>query len=324
MLAVIMRKWILQLFFVPLFFASHYDVLIVGGGPAGLTAGVYASRMGMKTFVAEGAVPGGQLTTTHLVENFPGFIEGIQGPDLIANMRKQAVRYGATIETKNATALQKNDSGYTLTLSSGETVSGKALIVATGSSPKLLGLPSESVLFGKGVSTCAVCDAPFYKGADVIVVGGGDSAFEEALLLAKFAKNVTIIHRTDRFRASSILQERVKATKNIAIRTWTTVKEVLDPTKDEVTAVIVKGPHGEEKIACDGLFIAIGQTPNTQWLQESVELGPSGQIASCPKGVFPAGDVTDTRYRQAITAAGSGCKAALDAYEYIQSQGGNR
>jgi len=324
MLVVIMKKWILQFFFLPLFFASNYDVLIVGGGPAGLTAGVYAARMGMKTFVAEGSVPGGQLITTHLVENFPGFIEGIQGPDLIANMRKQAVRYGATIETKNATSLEKSASGYTLTLSSGETVSGKALIVATGSSPKLLGLISESALFGNGVSTCAVCDAPFYKGAAVVVVGGGDSAFEEALLLSKFAKNVTIIHRSDRFRASSILQERVKATKNITIRTFSTVKEILDPKNDEVTAVIIDGPKGEEKIACDGVFIAIGQTPNTEWLKGNVELAKDGQIASCPKGIFPAGDVTDVRYRQAITASGSGCKAALDAYEYIQSQeGGN-
>jgi thioredoxin reductase (NADPH) len=320
---IMKMKLLLILLITSLSFAKVYDVLVVGGGPAGLTSGMYASRMGLATFVAEGEMPGGQLITTHIVENFPGFADGIEGPDLVRNMRRQAERYGAKIASLNAAGIDLSKRPYAVTLSSGEIVEGRVLIVATGSSPKLLGLESEAALFGNGVSTCAVCDAPLYKGQDVVVVGGGDSAFEEALLLAKFAKKVTLLHRSDMFRASAILQERVKGTKNIEVFEHMVVKEILDPKKGDVEGVIAVDVRDqkETKIACDGVFIAIGQIPNTAWLAGSVECDSSGMITSVPEGVFPSGDVIDTRYRQAITAAASGCKAALDAYQYIQSQG---
>lgn len=306
----------------PFLHAETYDTVVVGGGPAGLTAGLYTSRLGLKTLIAEGENPGGQLTTTHLVENFPGFSEGILGPDLIDNMRKQTVRYGAQIKTANVNKIDFALYPYTLELSSGETLQAKSVIIATGSSPKLLGLTSESALFGKGVSTCAVCDAPLYRDKSVVVVGGGDSAFEEALMLATFAKKVTLIHRSNQFKASSILKKRAEKTQNIEIRSNRMIKEILDPKKGEVTGVIVSDPRNGkvETIPCSGVFIAIGQTPNTSWLSGSIGLDEKGLILSTPPGVFAAGDVVDHVYRQAIVAAGAGCQAALEAYQFIQSK----
>lgn len=302
--------------------AETHDVVVVGGGPAGLTAGLYSSRLGLKTFVAEGETPGGQLINTHLVENFPGFTEGILGPDLIDNMRKQTIRYGAKIKTTNVTKVDFGNYPYTVELSSGETCQAKTVIIATGSSPKLLGLTSESQLFGKGISTCAVCDAPLYRDKTVVVVGGGDSAFEEALMLSKFAKKVILVHRNGTFKASDVLKKRAEKALNIEIKPHRIVKEILDPKRGEVTGVILTDTKNgkAETLACNGVFIAIGQTPNTTWLSNSVLLDERGLIISTPPGVFAAGDVVDHVYRQAIAAAGAGCQAALDAYQYLLSK----
>ncbi len=306
-------------------FSDTYDVLIAGGGPAGLTASIYTSRLGLKTFVAEGTVAGGQLSTTHVVENFPGFPNGINGPVLISNMREQAIKYLAKVQSLDVKSMDFSTYPYRATLSNNEILETKSLIIATGSSPKLLGLDSEASLFGQGVSTCAVCDAPLYKDQNVLVVGGGDSAFEEALLLSQFAKKVTIVHRSDTFRASNILRERVASKKNISIKTFTKVINISDPLKGYVDGATLENTQSGklEKISCDGVFIAIGQIPNTSWLQGSVTTNSSGIIIKAPQGVFAAGDVVDNRYKQAITASGSGCKAALDAYQYLELKKGN-
>ena len=314
--------FILAVSFSTLLSAESYDVVIVGGGPAGLTSGLYTSRLGLKTLVAEGEVPGGQLTTTHLVENFPGFVEGIDGNLLVSNMRNQATKYGAEIKSQTVVSVDFSHYPYEVKLSSGESAKAKSIIIATGSTPRMLGLSSESSLLGLGVSTCAVCDAPLYRGKEVVVVGGGDSAFEEALMLSHFARKVTLLHRSNQFRASPILKDRVKQTKNIEIKTFTTVKEILDVQKGFVDGVVVFNTQTEkeEKIPCDGVFIAIGQNPNTGWLPKEVSLDEKGMIQSAPRGVYAAGDVVDFQYRQAITAAGSGCKAALDVYQFIQHE----
>lgn len=301
-------------------FSTTYDTLIIGGGPAGLTSGLYTSRLGLKTLIAEGDIPGGQLMTTHVVENFPGFVEGINGPDLISSMRAQSLKYGAEIKSYNVIDIDITASPYKVTLSNHDVIETKSLILATGSSPKLLGLDSEKALMGKGVSTCAVCDAPLYRNKNVIVVGGGDSAFEEALMLSEFAKKVIILHRTDKFKASNILRDRVKSKTNIEIQTFRTVSEILDPKKDCVDSIIVFNIKTQKKetLLCDGLFIAIGQEPNTSWLKGKISIDDNGVIQDAPDGIFAAGDIVDRRYKQAITAAGSGCKAALDAYQYLK------
>lgn len=297
-----------------------YDVTVVGGGPAGLTAGLYAARLGLKTLVVAGEIPGGQLTGTSLVENFPGFVEGIDGALLIGNMRRQAEKYGALIKEENAESVSFTQFPYILTLGTKEKVRSRTIIIATGAFPRRLGLLSEGALFGKGVSTCAVCDASLYKGKKVVVIGGGDSAFEEALLLSRFASKVTMVHRSGSFKAQAVLRERVMKTENIEIKTHRTVKEICDPEKGFVTGIIMLSGGVEEKLACDGVFLAIGHEAGTGWLLGSGILDGKGRIAALPRGVFSAGDVADEHYRQAITAAGSGCKAALDAYYYLQNQ----
>lgn len=301
-------------------YAESCDVLIVGGGPAGLTSGIYASRMGLKVIIAEGKVSGGQLATTHLVENYPGFVNGVDGSELISNMRSQSVKYGAQIKSHDAVSINFDTYPYQVTLSDSEVIHAKSLIIATGSSPKLLGLDSEEALMGSGVSTCAVCDGPLYRNKSVVVVGGGDSAFEDALILSQFAKKVTIIHRSDQFRASTILRNRVDQASNIDIMTFREVVQISDPHKGEVESIIILNSKTKQKeqLFCDGVFIAIGQKPNTSWLGDKIKLDESGMIQNTPEGVFAAGDVSDQRYRQAITAAGSGCKAALDAYHYLK------
>ncbi len=319
-----MKKFILIFFlaFSTILVAGEYDVVIVGGGPAGLTSGLYTSRLGLKTLVVEGKLPGGQLSTTHLVENFPGFVEGIDGSTLVSNMRSQAMKYGAEVKSQNVISVDFAHYPYEARLSSGESIKAKTMIIATGSTPRMLGLSSENALLGMGVSTCAVCDAPLYRGKEVVVVGGGDSAFEEALMLSHFASKVTLLHRSDQFRASLILKERVNKTKNIEVKPFRIIKEILDVNKGFVEGVIASNSQTkmDEKIPCEGVFIAIGQTPNTGWLPKEVILDNKGMIQAAPKGVFSAGDVVDFQYRQAITAAGSGCKAALDAYQYIQQE----
>ncbi len=307
-------------FFCSALYAESCDVLVVGGGPAGLTSGIYASRMGLKVIVAEGKVSGGQLMATHLVENYPGFIDGIEGPDLISNMRSQSIKYGAQVKSNDVIGINFNVYPYQVTLSDSDVVHAKSLIIATGSSPKLLGLDSETALMGAGVSTCAVCDGPLYRNKNVVVVGGGDSAFEDALILSQFAKKVTIIHRSDQFRASTILKNRVSQANNIEIKTFREVVRISDPKKGDVEAITLvnKKTNQQEQLLCDGVFIAIGQKPNTSWLGDQIKLDENGMIQNTPEGVFTAGDVVDQRYRQAITAAGSGCKAALDAYHYLK------
>jgi thioredoxin reductase (NADPH) len=300
-------------------------VIILGAGCAGLTAAIYAARAHLRPLVVEGAQAGGQLTLTTMVENFPGFPEGILGPDLIDAMRKQAARFGAEFVTKDATAVNLAERPFTVHVEE-EAYPCEALIIATGASAKLLGLESERRLLGHGVSTCATCDGFFFQDQDVIVVGGGDSAMEEALFLTKFAKAVTVVHRRDKFRASKIMQEKAFKNSKISFIWNTVVEDVQDPEAGRVIGVRLRNLQ-EDKVfekPCDGVFIAIGHTPNTQLFQGQLELDERGYIVtkggtrtSVP-GVFASGDVADHVYRQAVTAAGTGCMAAMDAEKFLE------
>jgi thioredoxin reductase (NADPH) len=302
------------------------DVIIIGSGPAGWTAAIYAARADMKPLVFEGDEPGGQLTTTTDVENFPGFPEGILGPELMESMKKQAVRLGTEIRSERVDRVRRNDDGtFTLELKSGEE-QARVVILATGATAKRLGLESEKALYGKGVSACATCDGLFFKGKDVIVVGGGDVAMEEADYLTRFASKVYLIHRRDALRASKAMQERVQKNKKIEIIWNSTVDEIYGVDEGRVTGVRLKstadGSTKEMKI--DGVFAAIGHTPNTEAVKDLVELDEKGYVKTEPgtsktsvPGMFACGDLQDPVYRQAITAAGSGCMAALDAERFL-------
>jgi len=301
-----------------------YDVIIIGSGPAGLTAAIYASRARFKTLVVAGAMWGGQLMLTTEVENFPGFKNGILGPDLMDNMLKQAERFGSEIVFEDATAV--DFSSKPLKVKVGNKVyGGKSVIIATGASPRWLGLESENRLRGRGVSTCATCDAPLFKDKKVVVMGGGDTAVEEALALSKFAKEVKVIHRRDKLRASKILQERALKDPKIGFIWNSSVQEILG--KDRVEGVKLKkvGSNEEFELECDAVFIAIGRKPNTEIFKGQIELDENGYVVAKDstktsiEGVFVAGDVQDYRYRQAVMAAGAGCKAALDAEKYLES-----
>ena len=303
-------------------------VIILGSGPAGLTAALYAARANLHPLVIEGAEAGGQLTLTTLVENYPGFPDGLQGPDLIQVMRQQAERFGAKYLKGDATAVDLGRSPVTVTVEQ-EVLETKALIIATGASAILLGLESERRLLGHGVSTCATCDGFFFRDQEVAVVGGGDSAMEEATFLTKFATKVTVIHRRDKLRASKIMQDRAFKNPKIEFLWNRTVEEILDPEQGKVTAIRtrVNGSTKSETLPCDGVFIAIGHSPNTRLFAGHLEMDARGYIAthdgtktSVP-GVFAAGDVQDHVYRQAITAAGSGCMAAMDAERYLEHLG---
>ena len=301
------------------------DLIILGSGPAGLTAGVYAARAHLKPLIVDGHEPGGQLTLTTMVENFPGFPEGLLGPDLIRSMRQQAERFGAEYRHGTATEADLSRRPFRITID-GATEECQTLIIATGASAKMLGLESERKLVGHGVSTCATCDGFFFQDQEVMVVGGGDSALEEALFLTKFAKRVTLIHRRDKLRASKIMQEKALAHPKVDFLWDSVPEEILDVAKEQVTAVRVRnlktGAVTERPI--DGIFVAIGHTPNTAIFQGKLEMDAVGYITthdgtktSVP-GVFAAGDVQDHVYRQAITAAGSGCMAAIDAERFLE------
>ena len=293
-----------------------YDVIIIGSGPAGLTAGIYTSRANLKTLMIAGSKWGGQLMLTTGVENYPGFAEGIQGPDLMTNMRKQAERFGVVIKDEDTTRVDFTNRPYRTDTTNG-TYKSRAMIIATGAAAQWLNVPGEQELIGRGVSSCAPCDAPFFKGKRVVVVGGGDAAMEEALVLTKFAGEVTIVHRRGEFRASQVMQERVKSNPKIKIMWNTQITEVIG--KDKVKGVRYLGG---EVLDCDGVFIAIGHKPASQIFEGKIDLDEKDYIKrqsqkyltmSNVEGVFVAGDVHDYRYRQAITAAGYGCEAALDA-----------
>jgi thioredoxin reductase (NADPH) len=309
------------------------ETVILGSGCAGLTAALYTARAGLKPMVLEGHEPGGQLSITTLVENFPGWPEGIQGPELIENMKKQAARFGATYEHAHLISLEMGGEAIKLHTSIGA-IETRTLIIASGASARWLGLPSEQALIGHGVSSCATCDGFFFRDKDIAVVGGGDSAMEEAMFLTRFANKVTLLHRRDAFRASKIMLERAKANPKIEMRTNTLVDEVLGVDEKEVKGLRLRdtrnGDTSELKVS--GMFLGIGHEPNTKAFVGKIDLDEEGYIKTTKNvfttwkseivpGVFACGDVQDRRYRQAITAAGSGCMAALEVEKYLEDLG---
>ncbi len=304
-------------------------VVIIGSGCAGNTAAVYAARANLQPLVIEGLEAGGQLSLTTLVENFPGFPDGIQGPELVANIKKQAERFGAQYRAGEVTVADLSRRPFRLTLDGSETVETQTLIVASGASARWLGLESEQKLIGHGVSSCATCDGFFFRGRPVMVIGGGDSAMEEATFLTRFASQVTISHRRDQFRASKIMLDRARSNEKIRWLTNTVVEEVYDLAKGEVTGARLRNLKEDRRFdyAIDGLFLAIGHLPNTKIFRGQLELDPEGYVIShggartSVAGVFHAGDVQDRHYRQAVTAAGMGCMAAIEAERFLETQG---
>lgn len=302
------------------------DVVIIGSGPAGLTAAIYAARANLAPLLIEGWQSGGQLTTTTEVENYPGFAKGIMGPELMKEMRTQAERFGTAFLTGDVSAVDLTRHPFGITIDSEQTIQSKTLIIATGASGIQIGLPNEKRLTGHGVSTCATCDGFFFKGKELIVVGGGDSAMEEATFLTKFATKVSIVHRRDKLRASKIMQDRAMKNEKISFLWNSVVEDILGDTV--VTGVrlknIVTGKTME--LGCAGVFVAIGHSPNTALFAGQLEMDAKGYLitrkgaATSVSGVFAAGDVQDSKYRQAVTAAASGCMAAIDAERFLESR----
>jgi thioredoxin reductase (NADPH) len=302
-----------------------HDVVIVGSGPAGLTAAVYTARANLKPVVIEGVGAGGQLMLTTDVENYPGFPDGIMGPELMMLFREQAARFGAEFVTSDADRVDLSESPFRVGVGDTEYLA-RTVIISTGATAKMLGLESENQLLGHGVSTCATCDGFFFRDLPIAVVGGGDSALEEANFLTRFATNVTLIHRRKELRASKIMQDRAFANPKIDVRWNTVVDDVLGNGKVEGLALRDIETDATSNLAVNGVFVAIGHTPNTALFEGQIELDENGYIvtaadstATSVPGVFAAGDVQDHIYRQAITAAGSGCMAALDAERYLES-----
>ncbi|GAB1349174.1 thioredoxin-disulfide reductase [Ignavibacteriales bacterium] len=310
---------------------NHKKVIIIGSGPAGFTAAIYTGRANLNPLIFEGMQPGGQLTITTEVENFPGFEHGIQGPELMDVMRKQAHRFGAESIYQEVTEVDFSQRPF-IVKSYDDTYTADAVIVSTGASAKLLNLESEAKFMGYGVSACATCDGFFYRNQRVIVIGGGDTALEEATYLTRFASEVVVVHRRDEFRVSKIMVERAKKNPKIKFALNSVVDEVVgtvDGNKKSVTGVILKNVlTGEKQLhACEGVFVAIGHQPNTSLFKGVLETDESGYLIVKPgttstniEGVFAAGDVSDKTYRQAVTAAGSGCMAALDVERWLESQ----
>jgi thioredoxin reductase (NADPH) len=303
------------------------DVVIIGSGCAGLTAAIYSARANLKPLVIRGLEAGGQLTLTTLVENFPGFPNGVQGPELIELMQKQASVFGAEFKDGHVTRVDLSRRPFVID-AEGETIETRTLIVASGASARLLGLDSERKLLGHGVSTCATCDGYFYRGKEVVVVGGGDTAAEDALFLTRYANQVNIVHRRDQLRASKIMQDRLFRNPKIKFVWNSLVSDVLDVERGEVTGIKLKDTKtGNEAVKdCDGVFVGIGHSPNTSLFRGQLEMNETGYLITHDgsrtnvPGVFAAGDVQDHIYRQAITAAGSGCMAAMDAERFLEAE----
>lgn len=317
---------------------SHHKIIIMGSGPAGLTAALYASRAGLSPLAIEGFEAGGQLMLTTDVENYPGFVDGIMGPELMDTMRKQAERFGTAYLSDDATEVDFSRRPFRVAAGQAS-YTAEAVIIATGASARMLGLPNERRLLGRGVSTCATCDGPFFRNQHLIVIGGGDSAMEEALFLSRFAEKVTVVHRRSELRASKIMQERAFANPKISFIWNAEVQEVIGEEKVAGLRILNVESGETSELAAGGMFVAIGHTPNSSLFQGKLEMDPSGYLImggalsndpdpgspfatrTSVDGVFAAGDVVDHVYRQAITAAGMGCMAAMDAERWLERQG---